>query len=113
MAYEKLTDSRLGESSEQVGARVEAAREKQRLRFVSTRRACNADIRPADVGNFCKLDNASTTFMRTALSQLQLSARGFHPVLKLSRTIADLADSETIQPAHLAEALQCRPRRQS
>ena len=111
MAYEKLTDNPLGESSERVRARVESAREKQRLRFVSTGLACNADTRsePADVRKYCKLDEAGTALMRPAMSQLQFSARGFHRVLKLSRTIADLADSPAIQAAHLAEALQYRP----
>jgi magnesium chelatase family protein len=109
VAYEKLTDIRLGESSEKVRARVEVAREKQRLRFVNTTLACNADMRPADVRVYCKLDDAGLSLMRTAMSQLQMSARGFHRVLKLARTIADLADSETIQPAHLAEALHLRP----
>ena len=115
MAYDKLIERRLGEPSEKVRARVEAAREKQRLRFLNTGVASNADTRsgPADVRNFCKLDNVGTSLMRTAMSQLQLSARGFHWVLKLSRTIADLADSENIQAAHLAEAIQYRPRRQS
>jgi magnesium chelatase family protein len=111
VAYDKLTDGRLGESSEKVRARAEAAREKQRLCFLNSDLASNADTRsgPADVRKYCKLDDAGLALMRTAMSQLQLSARGFHRVLKLARTIADMADSETIQPAHLAEALHLRP----
>lgn len=63
-----------------------------------------------DVRHFCALDEAGRSLIRHAMQQLQLSARAFHRVLKLSRTIADLAGEPEIGTAHLAEALQYRPR---
>ena len=114
--YEKLSDARLGESSADIRARVEAARERQRARFNGkegekpTDILSNADMRPAEVRKFCKLDETGESLMRSAMSQLQLSARAYHRVLKLARTIADLAGEENIAPAHLAEALQYRPK---
>jgi magnesium chelatase family protein len=111
--YDKLSEKRLGESSASVRERVEAARKRQRDRFNSDGKAlvkCNADMRPADLRKFCVLDETGKALMRTAMNQLQLSARGYHRVLKLGRTISDLAGSEEIVPAHLAESLQYRPR---
>lgn len=71
---------------------------------------CNADMRVAEVRQFCKLDEAGESLIRSAMARLNLSARGYHRVLKLARTIADLAGSGNIQAAHLAEALQYRPK---
>jgi magnesium chelatase family protein len=71
---------------------------------------CNADMRPAEVRKFCVLDEAGKALIQSAMNQLQLSARAYHRVLKLARTIADLAGSENIGTSHLAEALQYRPR---
>jgi len=108
--YEKLSDSRLGEPSSVVQGRVEAARELQRIRFKGTSTACNADMHPAEVRKFCVLDDAGRSLVKSAMNQLQLSARAYHRILKLARTIADLAGAENIATTHLAEALQYRPR---
>ncbi len=108
--YEKLSDNRLGEPSQVVRARVETARQRQRQRLEGSGLACNADLRPAEVRKFCALDDTGRELMKTAMNQLQLSARAYHRLLKLARTIADLAGSEPILPTHLAEALQYRPR---
>ena len=108
--YEKLAGNSLGESSASVRTRVEVARERQRERFAGTTMYANADMGPAEVRVHCELDETSRGLIKAAMRQLGLSARAYHRVLKLSRTIADLAGSERIEAPHLAEALQYRRR---
>ena len=111
--YEKLSDDRLGEPSAAIRARVEAARERQRQRFAGTHLLSNADMGPAEVREFCPVDEAGKSLLRAAMQQLHMSARAYHRILKLARTIADLAGSDRIETVHLAEAIQYRPRRQT
>ena len=108
--YEKLSSERIGESSTSIRERVQAARERQKIRFEGSDIICNSDMRVAEVRQLCKLDEAGDSLVRAAMSQLNLSARGYHRVLKLARTIANLAGSEDIQSVHLSEALQYGPK---
>ena len=111
--YEKLTSDRVGESSESIRQRVQAARDRQTARYAnsdSKHVVSNADMRVKEIREYCKLDEQSQIVMRSAMTQLQLSARAYHRILKLARTIADLGGSDEIQPTHLAEALQYRPK---
>ena len=108
--FEKLTDDRAGEPAEAVRERVESARSLQRQRFEGNDLTSNADMGPGEVRRYCSLDDPGRALVRQAMTQLQLTARAFHRVLKLSRTIADLAGEPEIASAHVAEALQYRPR---
>jgi magnesium chelatase family protein len=112
--YEKLADDAVGELSGTVRSRVEAARARQQERFAGTRFICNAEMTPLEVRQYCQmaLEDAAKSLLRLAMNQLALSARSFHRVLKLARTIADLSGAEVISTAHLAEALQYRQRGQ-
>ncbi len=115
--FEKLSDKRRGESSEDIRARVEKARQIQRDRFTELKNGVitNTDmrgayLRVAEVRPFCELDEVGQALIKTVMAQLQLSARAYHRILKLSRTIAGLAGDENIASMHLAEALQYRPK---
>ncbi len=122
--YEKLSGDRVGESSASIRGRVQAARDIQTERYYSASTmssirnsttelsaiVCNADMRVGEIRQFCKLPEEGQSLMRAAMTQLNLSARTYHRILKLARTIADLSGCEEIQSVHLAEALQYRPK---
>lgn len=109
--YEKLADDRLGEKSEKAQARVEDARSRQLRRFAETGLTCNAEMTPAEVREFCQVEESAQSLLKAAMKQLYLSARAFHRVLKLALTIADLENTDIIKAHHVAEAIQYRPRR--
>jgi magnesium chelatase family protein len=110
--FEKLSSQNsIGESSSQVKARVEAARRIQRDRLAQSIRYCNSDLLPGEIQFYCPLDQQCQSLLRGAIQQLGLSARAYHKIIKISRTIADLANQKDITSSHLAEALlyQSRP----
>ena len=111
--YEKLSSNKVGESSEAIRKRVQAARDIQHHRFANPQPpisdiVCNADMRVAEVRQFCQVDDQSQALMRSAMTQLNLSARAYHRILRLARTIADLAGVDAIDTQHLTEAIGYR-----
>jgi magnesium chelatase family protein len=110
VAYDKLAGETRGEPSAAIRARVQAARVRQAQRLGGTGLLCNAEMGPKEVRASCVVAEEAQGLLKAAMARLQLSARAYHRVLKLARTIADLAESERIGAPHLAEALQYRPR---
>jgi magnesium chelatase family protein len=108
----KLTEEMEAESSAKIRRRVQKARDRQTKRFKKTNLACNAEMSNRDIKKFCPLSSQCLTLLRQAVSQLALSARGYYKIIKISRTIADLAGEKEIATDHIAEALQYRPKKQ-
>ena len=107
--YRELADQRVGEPSAAIRERVLRAREVQRARFAGRRQVhANAHMAPRDLREFCGISEGSDALLRTAITRLGLSARAYHRVLKIARTIADLAGSVEIETAHVSEAIQYR-----
>ena len=110
--YDELTGPPTGERSEAVRQRVTAARAVQRRRLAAAGHHTNAEMGPLEVREFCQgpLVEEAQPLLASAMEQLGLSARAFHRVLKVARTVADLAGCEPIETVHLAEAIQYRRR---
>ena len=108
--FEKLTDDNLAESSKLIRERVEKVRKIQQERFKNKKILTNSEMSSQDVKEFCRTGAQTIELLKTAVNQFQLSARSFYKILKLARTIADLEEKKNIESAHVAEALQYRPR---
>lgn len=107
--FSELLDAPRGEPSSAIRARVVAARERQATRFAGLPGIhCNADMRTRDLADFCRLDRAGQDRMRGLIRELDLSARAYDRVLKVARTVADLADSEDVRDEHVYEASRWR-----
>jgi Mg chelatase-related protein len=97
-----------GESSCKIRNRVIAAREIQNRRFANTGIFCNAQMEPAQIQEFCKLDSESTTYLRHSIRELRLSARAYDRILRVARTIADIENRNDIISENIFEAVQYR-----
>lgn len=112
--YDKLMSQHQAESSTAVRQRVENARQRQRERFKPfANLRVNADMTASEIQQLCVLSPEAKQLLEVSVRRLQMSARSYHRVLKLSRTIADLADSDKIEVVHVAEAVQYRPKIQA
>lgn len=111
MKFDKLASEKLGESSASIRERVIAARKRQQSRFKNLDGIiANSEMTGQQMKEFCKLGEKELELLRKAVSQLQLSARAYHRIIKIARTISDLAGAENIEIPHLAEAIQYRQR---
>ena len=108
--YKKLSQINSCENSKTVRGRVTAARERSKKRLEKYGYKSNSQMRVKQLDQLCPLDSQCQKLLEQAMTQLQLSARAYHRVIKLARTIADLSAAAQIKSHHLAEALQFRPR---
>jgi len=107
--FREITSERTGETSAQIRERVVAARRRQHERFRDRPRiTCNARMGSRELKQYCKLDEATLELLKFAMADLNLSARAYDRILKVARTIADLAGTEKIASDHVSEAIQYR-----
>ena len=110
--YDKLASEKVSEESASVLKRVVSARQKQKERFTGKNIQTNSQMNVQQMKEFCELQTDAQKLLKNAVDTMHLSARSYHRILKVSRTIADLENCETIETNHLAEALQYRPKEQ-
>jgi len=109
VSYNKIAASSTGERSENVRKRVAAARAVQERRFLGATTMVNAEMGLREIERYCYVDPAGQALLRDAVDKLSFSARTYHRIIKIARTVADLDSSESISTQHVAEALQYRP----
>lgn len=106
--YEKLASAKSAETSADIRIRVNHTRKLQQERYQKFGISCNAQLTPGLLRNFCPLTDSATNLLKSAFERMGLSARAYDRILKVSRTIADLQESELIESSHIAEAIQYR-----
>jgi len=106
--FREMSEQRPGEASAEIRGRVIAARGRQQERFAGTRITCNARMGTRELKKFCVIDEAAAELLKFAMSDLNLSARAYDRILKVARTVADLATCEQITSEHISEAIQYR-----
>lgn len=107
--FREMAADREGESSARIKERVDLARDIQKKRYVKRKKVyCNGQMAARDIRKYCALDQSSLALLETAVERLGLSARAFHRILKIARTIADLDHSDNLRQPHVAEAVQYR-----
>lgn len=104
----KLTDHALSEPSSKIRQRVQSARNIQTARYYGKKVKCNAELSAKDIKLYCEVDEPTRLLLQRAVNSLNLSGRGYHRVLKVARTIADLTKEDKIKTEHVAESLQYR-----
>jgi magnesium chelatase family protein len=106
--YDTISSREKEESSAEIRKRVNKARALQNERFKGTSISCNAKMTPSATREFCVLSDEANTLMKSSFEKMGMSGRAYDKILRVARTIADLADSEKIEFVHIAEAIQYR-----
>jgi magnesium chelatase family protein len=107
--FREISGDRTGETSAEIRMRVVAARQRQHARFKDKPKiTCNARMGSRELKQFCALEDATKELLQNAMAEYNLSARAYDRILKVARTIADLAGAETISSDHVSEAIQYR-----